>query len=262
MLRLTGACLLSLLLLLAGCGSLPAREPVPVTHALSPDEVTTTTLSRIAVASTPAVEQGRSGFRLLPTGEYAFDARAALAEAAQRSIDAQYYHVHDDTAGVAFLHSLRDAARRGVRVRLLVDDYHAGDVFDLLIALHSEPGAEVRLFNPLLRRSGSPMVRLLWSWQDFDRAHRRMHNKLFVVDNTVAIFGGRNVADEYFWRHGQANFLFIELDTRIAYETQPAAIGHAPVDLDRTGLEANPAGLHQRCSLQRGEQRSAFSGSA
>ncbi len=155
--RLLGICLSSLVLLLAGCGTLPAREPLPATQALAPAEVATTTLARIAAASTPAEAQGLSGFRLLPTGEYAFEARAALAGAAQRSIDAQYFHVHDDAAGVAFLRSLRDAARRGVRVRLLVDDYHAGEVFNLLIALNAEPGAEVRLFNPLLIRSGAPL---------------------------------------------------------------------------------------------------------
>ncbi len=211
MLHAASTCLLSLALVLGGCGTLPAREPLPVTQAVAPAEVAATTLARVATASIPAEAQGLSGFRLLPTGEYAFDARAALAEAAQRSIDAQYYHVHDDTAGVGFLRSLRDAARRGVRVRLLVDDYHAGEVFNLLIALNAEPAAEVRLFNPLLRRSGSPLARLLWSWPEFDRAHRRMHNKLFVVDNTVAVFGGRNVADEYFWRHGQANFIDLDV---------------------------------------------------
>jgi putative cardiolipin synthase len=202
---------LSLALALIGCGTLPAREPLLLSSALAPDDVATTPLARVAAASTPFAAQGRSGFRLLTTGEYAFDARAALVEAAQRSIDAQYYHVHGDTAGVAFLHGLRDAARRGVRVPLLVDDYHAGEAFPLLLALNAEPGAEVRLFNPLLARAGSPLARLLWSWQDFDRAQRRMHNKLFVVDNTVAVFGGRNVADEYFWRHSDANFIDLDL---------------------------------------------------
>jgi cardiolipin synthase C len=178
---------------------------------LAPADTATTWLARVAAASTPIQPQGPSGFRLLPTGEYAFDARLALAEAAERSIDAQYYHVHDDSAGVAFLRGLRDAARRGVRVRLLVDDYHAGEVFNLLIALNTEPGAEVRIFNPLVPRSGSPLTRLLLSWPDFERAHRRMHNKLFVADNAVAVFGGRNVADEYFWRHGEANFIDLDV---------------------------------------------------
>lgn len=205
------AWLLGLVLVLGGCGTLPAREPLPVSQALPPAEVAPTLLARVAAASTSAEVQGLSGFRLLPTGDYAFDARLALAEAAQRSIDAQYYHVHDDTAGVAFLHGLQEAARRGVRVRLLVDDFHAGEVFGLLLALNAEPGVEVRLFNPLLWRSGSPLARLLMSLQDFDRAHRRMHNKLFVVDNTVAIFGGRNIADEYFRRHGLANFVDLDV---------------------------------------------------
>jgi cardiolipin synthase C len=205
------ACGSSLALMLAGCGTLPPREPLPVTMALAPADTATSRLARVADASTPATAQGQSGFRLLPTGEYAFDARAALAEAAERSIDAQYYHVHDDGAGVAFLRALRDAARRGVRVRLLVDDYHAGEVFNLLIALNAEPDAEVRVFNPLVPRSGSPLARLLLSWREFDRAHRRMHNKLFVADNAVAVFGGRNVADEYFWRRGTASFIDLDI---------------------------------------------------
>ena len=209
--RLSCIWMLTLALLLGGCGNMPARKPMPVSQALMPADVATTRLANVAAASGLAEARGLSGFRLLSTGEYAFDARSALADAAERSIDAQYYHVHDDSAGVAFLRSLRDAARRGVRVRLLVDDYHAGEAFNLLIALNAELGAEVRLFNPLLRRSGSPMARLLWSWQDFDRAHRRMHNKLFVVDNTVAIFGGRNVANEYFWRNGEANFIDLDV---------------------------------------------------
>jgi putative cardiolipin synthase len=96
-----------------------------------------------------------SGFRLLPTAEHAFEARLALAHAAQRSIDEQYYHVHDDTIGVAFLRSLREAARRGVRVRLLVDDFHAGDVFEPLIALNAEPGVEVRQSDSPERRQSS-----------------------------------------------------------------------------------------------------------
>jgi len=223
MARLARTCWLSLALWLAGCGTLPPREPLPVSEALAPAEIETTRLARVAAASTPAQAPDQSGFRLLPTGEYAFDARAALAEAAERSIDAQYYHVHDDSAGVAFLRALRDAARRGVRVRLLVDDYHAGEVFNLLIALNTEPGAEVRVFNPLATRSGSPLTRLLLSWQEFDRAHRRMHNKLFVADNAVAVFGGRNVADEYFWRHGKANF--IDLDVVAIGPVVPALSG-------------------------------------
>ena len=141
----------------------------------------------------------------------AFDARMALAEAATQSIDAQYYHIHTDTAGAAFLAALRDAAARGVRVRLLVDDYHAGDLYPALRGLAAFPNVEVRLFNPLPERYGTPIRRLLLSMHEFSRVNRRMHNKLFVADNQVAIYGGRNIADEYFSRHGQANFIDLDV---------------------------------------------------
>jgi putative cardiolipin synthase len=203
--------LIGLALVLGACSSLPPYKPLPPSQAPSTAELAATRLARIAAASVPPHAPGPSGFRLLPDGEHAFDARAVLAESAERTIDAQYFHVHDDTAGVAFLRSLRDAARRGVRVRLLVDDYYAGAVFDLLTALHTEANAEVRLFNPLLYRNGPPLTRLMLSWTEFERAHRRMHNKLFVADNAVAIFGGRNVADEYFMTHAQANFIDLDV---------------------------------------------------
>lgn len=209
--RLVRLGLFGLALLLGGCSSLPAHEPLPPSHAPSTAEVASTRLARVAAASVPADAPGPSGFRLLPDGEHAFDARAVLAESAERTIDAQYFHVHDDTAGVAFLRSLRDAARRGVRVRLLVDDYHANEVFDLLTALNAEAHAEVRMFNPLLHRNGPPLTRLLLSWTEFERAHRRMHNKLFVADNAAAVFGGRNVADEYFMTHPVANFIDLDV---------------------------------------------------
>ena len=198
------------LLLLAACTTLPPRIAPPASSALA--ETGDTPLGHIAAASLPAdAPGGDSGFRLLPSGEMAFDARLALAEAATRSIDAQYYHVHADTAGAAFLSALRDAARRGVRVRLLVDDYHAGDLYPVLRGLAAFPNAEVRVFNPLLVRYGTPIRRLLLSLREFARVNHRMHNKLFVADNQVAVYGGRNIADEYFTRHGQANFIDLDV---------------------------------------------------
>ena len=170
-----------------------------------------TPLGRIAAASLADAPGGDTGFRLLPSGEMAFDARLALAEAATRSIDAQYYHIHADTAGAAFLAALRDAAVRGVRVRLLVDDYHAGELYLLLRGLAAFPNVEVRLFNPLPARYGTPIRRMLMSLHEFTRINRRMHNKLFVADNQFAVYGGRNIADEYFTRHGEANFIDLDV---------------------------------------------------
>jgi cardiolipin synthase C len=190
-----------------GCAALPPREPVPVTTAFT--DTAATTLGHVAAQSLPFGAE--SGFRLLPVGEHAFVTRTRLMAQAERSLDAQYYHVHADPAGATFLRELRDAAQRGVRVRLLVDDYHAGPVYNLLTGLAAHANVEVRLFNPLPARYGAPLWRLLKSLPDIELANRRMHNKLFVADNAIAVYGGRNVADEYFMRHGVANFIDLDV---------------------------------------------------
>jgi cardiolipin synthase C len=197
---------------LAGCAALATREPAVASTALT--DTDDTALAQIAAASRsthegPAVAP--SGFRLLPTGEFAFDARIALAQHAERSIDAQYYQLRGDHAGRALLRALRDAAARGVRVRLLLDDYHAAEIQDLLLDLCVQPRVEVRLFNPLPLRTGGPTLRLLLSPGDFELHNHRMHNKLFVADNALAVFGGRNVADEYFMGHAEANFVDMDV---------------------------------------------------
>ena len=203
-------CLTALfVLLLAGCTTLPPRIAPPTSSAIA--DTGGTPLGRIAAASLADAPGGDTGFRLLPSGEMAFDARLALAEAATRSIDAQYYDIHADTAGAAFLAALRDAALRGVRVRLLVDDYHAGDLYPMLRGLNAFPNVEVRLFNPLPERYGTPIRRMLLSLHEYTRVNRRMHNKLFIADNQFAVYGGRNIADEYFTRHGEANFIDLDV---------------------------------------------------
>lgn len=194
---------------LAACAGLPARGTPPASRALAAGA--DTPLAQIAHASRPADERLPSGFRLLPSGESAFAARMTLAEQSVQSIDAQYYQVHDDEAGHALLRALRDAARRGVRVRLLVDDLYVAPIADLLRALDAEPQAEVRLFNPLPVRGGTPLARLALSWPEFERVNHRMHNKLFVADGAIAIYGGRNIGDAYFMRDGEANFVDLDV---------------------------------------------------
>ena len=112
----------ALLLALAGCAALPSQVQRPASRAAAPEAVATTTLGRIAAESAPSQVDGQSGLRLLPDGDQAFDARIALARRAEQTIDAQYYLIASDTSGLQFLRELRDAAARGVRVRLLVDD--------------------------------------------------------------------------------------------------------------------------------------------
>jgi len=191
--------------LLVGCSSLPMRGEVPDSRAFR--DTATTTLARLAEASRALGDAAPSGFGLLLEGEFAFDARAALLRRAERSLDLQYYTVHRDQSGRMLLRELRDAAQRGVRVRLLVDDLYATEIQDLLAGLAAYPNAEVRLFNPMPMRHGVPVIRLAMSAGDLQLYNHRMHNKLFIADNAVAIYGGRNVADEYFMKNDVANFI-------------------------------------------------------
>jgi putative cardiolipin synthase len=129
-----------------------------------------------------------------------------LAEAAERSLDVQYYIWHKDMTGTLLFEALRAASERGVRVRMLLDDNNTTGLDTTLAAIDSYPNIEVRLFNPLLIRKPRWMGYIV----DLFRANRRMHNKSFTVDNQVTIVGGRNVGDEYF---GAADdMLFADLD--------------------------------------------------
>src|ERR1044071_5779681 len=78
----------------------------------------------------------------------AFAARVLLARGAERSLDAQYYIWHDDISGRLLFQALLDAANRGVRVRLLLDDNNTAGLDRTLSALDAHPNLEVRLFNP------------------------------------------------------------------------------------------------------------------
>lgn len=203
-----------LLALLAGCSGLPQGVERPASQALA--DASGTQLAAVAQASLGEQQAGdaeaaRSGLRLLPAGDHALEARIALVRHAQRSVDAQYYQIADDSSGRQFLRELRDAAARGVRVRLLVDDLYAGGEDALLAGLAANPGVEVRMFNPLPARDGGVAARTLLSLHEFSRVNRRMHNKLLLADNAFAISGGRNVADAYFERSEPANFIDMDL---------------------------------------------------
>ena len=199
---------LSVLLAIAasGCANLPGNVlRVPSKTIMATD----TPLAVIAQDSTVDPEQ--SGFRLLPTGQFALQARLELARRAQRTLDVQYYQIHDDRTGRYLLRTLRDAADRGVRVRLLMDDLYTAGQDPLLLGLNAHPNVEVRLFNPFAGGRQNFLTRFAASAHDISRTHRRMHNKLFVADGVMAVTGGRNISDEYFMASEGANF--VDLDT-------------------------------------------------
>lgn len=142
--------------------------------------------------------------------EFALDARLELIRQAEVSLDVQCYHIANDAIGHALLRELALAARRGVRVRLLLDDLYTTGMDRLLMALDAQPNFELRLFNPFVHGRDSTLLRAMNFLNEFDRLNHRMHNKLLIADGAIAIVGGRNMADEYFLRHAGANFIDFE----------------------------------------------------
>ena len=166
---------------ISGCASLPPPPPdKPPTLAFT--DVRQTELGQLAYKDAPGgSETPLSGFRLLPEAAFAFDARISLARHAEKSLDVQYYLIENDDVGLLFLKELREAAARGVRVRLLVDDLYTGGADEVFSTFSAFPNVEVRLFNPLPSRSSSLATRLALSITDFGRINHRMHNKLSLI---------------------------------------------------------------------------------
>ncbi|WP_194745026.1 phospholipase D family protein [Thermaurantiacus tibetensis] len=186
---------------------LPAPDPRP---KLGPPRPAASTALGQRFARACADHPGLSGVRPLLDPVESLAARVRLIRAAETSLDLQYYIWRGDIAGMLLVDELLAAARRGVQVRLLLDDNGIAGLDPLLKALDSHPRIEVRLFNPFVLRR----AKLLGYLVDFDRLNRRMHNKALVADGTLAILGGRNIGDEYFGATDGA--LFADLDVMVA----------------------------------------------
>ncbi|MDH4047246.1 MAG: phospholipase D family protein [Gammaproteobacteria bacterium] len=174
-----------------GCASVPLDFPKTATSALS--NTGDTPIARSSV-TWRAADPGRNGFYPLVQGLDAFGARLVLMDRAERSIDAQYFLMKPDAAGLVFAGKLMQAADRGVRVRFLLDDIFTSVDDEALMILNEHPNIELRIFNPISRK-GLPALNYVGN---FKIANRRMHNKSFTVDNQVTVVGGRNIAEEYF----------------------------------------------------------------
>lgn len=152
--------------------------------------------SRLGKAVRPLVmaNAAQAGLYELPRGLDAFAARVVLIRQADHSIDTQYYMWHQDVVGRFLVHELIDAANRGVRVRLLVDDMYGSDGEDTWLAMDAHPNIDVRLFAPYSRRQPK-VLQFLTRLHD---VNARMHTKSLTVDNLATVIGGRNIGDEYF----------------------------------------------------------------
>jgi len=186
-------------LLAAACATRPPASAYSrtTTHALPTSTSTSTPLGE-ALAGPVRAHPGESGFRLLPTGTDALQMRVALARAATKTLDMQYYIANEDTTGKLLLGAALYAADRGVRVRMLVDDLNFHDIDRLMAALDTHPNIEIRVFNPYGSAHETMFARTENLFTDIDSFTRRMHNKAMIVDNQLAIVGGRNLGDEYF----------------------------------------------------------------
>nr|WP_038458600.1 phospholipase D family protein [Paraburkholderia xenovorans] len=166
-----------------------------VTHALP---VTEATPLRTALMPVEAAHPDQSGFRLLPNGTDALQMRIALARAATRTLDMQYYIANEDTTGKLLLGAALYAADHGVRVRMLVDDLNFKDIDRVMAGLNSHENIEIRVFNPFGSAQQGLFERTTNVFTQIGHFTRRMHNKAMIADNQLAIVGGRNLGDEYF----------------------------------------------------------------
>jgi cardiolipin synthase C len=188
-----------LVALLSACASLPPQTARVDTHAIAPSDST-----RLGAVFTPQEQKhpDQTAFYLLPDGVDALLGRIVLAEAADRTLDLQYYIWHDDLTGKHLADAVLHAADRGVRVRVLLDDLGTNGDDQVLLALASHPNIQIRLFNPVANRR----FKTLGMAMEFRRVNRRMHNKSMIADNEAAIIGGRNIGDEYFGASNDVSF--------------------------------------------------------
>ncbi|SAL65568.1 phospholipase D/transphosphatidylase [Caballeronia cordobensis] len=182
---------------LAACAERPPATAFdrPSSQALSTNEATP-----LAAALAPLEQQhpDESAVRLLRTGTDALQARVALARAATKTLDMQYYIAEEDNTGKLLLGAALHAADRGVRVRMLVDDLNFKDIDRIMAALNSHDKIEIRVFNPFGSAQRSLSERTQNVFTNLSHFTRRMHNKAMIADNQIAIVGGRNLGDEYF----------------------------------------------------------------
>ncbi|RZL92377.1 MAG: phospholipase D family protein [Variovorax sp.] len=196
--------------LATGCAQLPKNVERPVSGALA-SPAGTPLAALVQQRHDAAGARYDSGFLLLDGPQNAYGSRLALVEGARKTLDLQYYAIHADASTRRLMTAVREAADRGVRVRILIDDFHSTGRDALVLQLAYDKNIEVRLFNPLAGARGSSLGRLFNSIGDVSRIQQRMHNKLFLADNVLGVTGGRNLGDAYFGIGQSGNFVDIDV---------------------------------------------------
>ncbi|WP_418129759.1 phospholipase D family protein [Variovorax sp. 278MFTsu5.1] len=199
------------LLTLGACAQLPQNVDRPVSTAIAAPATGTALADLVQQRRQAEKARYESGFLLLGGPQAAYGSRLALIEGAQKTLDLQYYAIHADASTGRLVRGLRAAAERGVRVRVLLDDFHSTGRDALVLGLAFIPNIQMRLFNPLAGSRDSTFSRLLNSIDDASRIQQRMHNKLFLADNVLGVTGGRNLGDAYFGNATNGNFVDVDV---------------------------------------------------
>jgi len=200
--------LVGVILLVTACSTLPKNPDKVVSYSSGPAKKGTLVESSQAVLS--KAEKGQSGFMLIQKNSEAMNWRLALIDHAQQSIDIQVFIWSDDISGRLILDRLIIASKRGVKIRLLVDDMSKGWTDEVIALIDRMPNIQLRRFNPGLIRDGLVRRTFQMSTQ-FRQLNRRMHNKQLIVDGTWGIIGGRNHGDPYFGLSAEYNNCDLDL---------------------------------------------------
>ncbi len=158
----------------------------------------------------------KSAFYSLGNPSDALAARLYLIDHANTSLDIQYYIYKDDSIGNLISVHLIEAAQRGVRVRILLDDINTAGKDEKLAHLAAHKNIELRLFNPNILRNYLRNIALLFN---INTLGKRMHNKSLIADGSAAIIGGRNIGDDYYVI--EAHTLFLDYDALIIGKIVP-----------------------------------------
>jgi putative cardiolipin synthase len=196
----------------SGCSNLPPGADYPRTRAITVPLTGTTRLAS-AFQQAIAAHDSLSGFHIFSAGVDGFLARVELINAAERTLDLQYYIFRGDGTGAVIREALKQAASRGVRVRILVDDADTVPGDEKLFDLAGINNIEVRVYNPWSYRGHLKLIRNLEFLTHHSRLDYRMHNKLLIADQAVALAGGRNIGDQYFQVDPESQFADDDLFT-------------------------------------------------
>jgi putative cardiolipin synthase len=189
------ACLLALALV--GCATAPPGAHYPKIRSVALTDFASTRFGRQFDRDSHA-NGGRTAFRLINVGVDGFLMRLEMINAAERTLDLQYFIFRGDESGRLIREALLRAADRGVRVRVLVDDGDTMTGDEQLLALSGHGAVEIRVFNPFSYRGHNKTIRRTEYLLRHSRLDYRMHNKMLIADGAVGLVGGRNVGDQYF----------------------------------------------------------------